>query len=308
VKVLLDDRRDNKFKIAGLGEVLWDVYGEVKFIGGSAANFVVHIARAEQDAYLCSRVGDDEDGHKLLEKLKEMNVCTDGVQHDIFKPTGRLKIDLDSEGNPTFHCTTDAAFDHLRMDSIWEELAPKMGAVFFGLLAQRSEPSREAIHAFLKKATNALKVCDLNLRKWDSISEYAVNKSLAAADVLKLNENECELLKSGLHEDGDNISFLRQLLQQHTIRLIALTMGANGCYLITPEEEEFDAGYSVTPLDTSGAGDAFAAGLVLRILQGAPLPDIADFANRLGAFVSTKKGAVPTWSFDDLNEFLLKSI
>ncbi|MBN1559233.1 carbohydrate kinase [candidate division KSB1 bacterium] len=306
--MLPDDKKEKKFQIAGLGEVMWDVYGDEKFIGGSAANFAVHIANAGQDAYLCSRVGDDTDGHELVEKLNDRRVTTDGVQFDIFKPTGRLNITLERDGNPAYHCTRDVAFDHLRLDSIWEDLAPKMDGVFFGLLAQRSEPSREAIHAFLNKATTALKVCDLNIRKWDSMSEYAVNQSLAAADVLKLNENECELLKSGLHVDVDPISFLRRLSQEHAIRLIALTMGANGCYLITPEEEEFDAGYSVTPLDSSGAGDAFAAGLVLKILQRAPLRDIADFANRLGAYVSTQKGAVPAWSFHDLDEFVLQSI
>ncbi|MBN1465510.1 carbohydrate kinase [candidate division KSB1 bacterium] len=308
MKVLPDDKREKKFQIAGLGQVLWDVYGDEKFIGGSAANFAVHIANAGQDAYLCSRVGDDKDGHELLEKLNDMRVTTAGVQLDIFKPTGRLNITVDRDGHPNFHCTTDVAFDHMRLDSIWEDLAPKMDAVFFDALAQRSERSREAIHSFLKKATTGLKMCDLNLRTWNATSEQVVNKSLALADVLKLNKNECELLKSGLRADGDDLSFLRQLVQKHALQLVALTLGADGCYLITPTEEEYDPGYSIVPLDRSGAGDAFAAGLVLKILQRAALTDIADFANRLGAYVCSKKGAVPAWSFSDLNDFWEKSL
>ncbi len=62
------------------------------------------------------------------------------------------------------------------------------------------------------------------------------------------------------------------------------------------------------PLDATGAGDAFAAGLVLKILQRAPLREIADFANRLAAYVYTKRGAVPAWSINDLHDFLAKSI
>ena len=299
---------EKKLKIAGLGETLWDIYEQEKFVGGSATNFSVHVAQSGQDAYLFSRVGDDKNGRELLQKLSDVNVNTSGVQHDIFKPTGSLHISLDEEGNPDYHCTKDVAFDYMRLDSIWEELAPQMDAVFFGMLAQRNDVSREAMNGFLKKATTALKVCDLNIRQWNSNTERAVNDALVFADIVKLNQSECSILKRGLNVDTDDISFLRQLLEKHAIRMVALTLGQHGCYLITAKEKEFDPGYSIKPMDLSGAGDAFAAGLVLKVLQQAPLSDVADFANKLGAYVSTKIGAVPDWSFHVLDEFITESI
>ena len=165
-----DEQKDKKFRIVGLGEILWDIYNGEKFIGGSPANFAAHIAHAGQDAYLCSRVGEDEDGDDLLQRLNKLNVNISGVQHDIFKPTGKIKITLDTAGNPEYHCTSDVAFDYMRFDTIWERLAPQMDAVFFGLLAQRTELSRQAIQLFLKNATTALKVCDVNIRSWNSYS------------------------------------------------------------------------------------------------------------------------------------------
>jgi len=303
----MSQEQERILKIAGLGEVLWDVYENEKFVGGSPANFSAHIALAGHQAYLFSRVGDDQSGHELVLKIGELNIDVEGIQFDIFKPTGSVKISLDS-GQPTYTCTSDVAFDYLRVDSTWETLAPQMDAVFFGLLAQRSLTSCEAIHEFLRKATTALKFCDLNLRRWDAMTEKNMHDSLVAADIIKLNKNECQLLKNGLKSDDDDITFLRQLIQKHAIQMAALTLGTDGCYLVTAKEQEYDPGYFISPVDASGAGDAFAAGLLYKVLDHAPLAEAADFANRLSAFVATKKGAVPAWSFAELDDFIVESL
>ncbi len=304
----VSEEKKRVFKIAGLGEVLWDVYGDEKYVGGSPANFCAHIAMSGHDACLFARVGDDQAGRDLVRHVKGFNVNVDGIQTDIFKPTGTVKISLDATGRPNYTCTSDVAFDHMRVDSIWEEMAPEMEAVFFGLLAQRGETSREAIYTFLNKANTALKVCDLNIRRWDAMMEKNVHDSLVAADVIKLNKDECRMLKDGWRSDDDDITFLRKLIQKHVIQMAALTLGSTGCYLITQNEEEFDPGYYITPIDSSGAGDAFSAGLVVKILQHAPLSEAADFANCLGAYVSTKKGAVPAWSYAELENFMAVSL
>ncbi len=305
---MTSDETKKRFKIAGLGEVLWDVYGDEKFMGGSPANFSAHIALSGQDAYLFARVGDDQAGRDLVREVKSYNVNIEGIQTDIFKPTGTVKISLNAGGQPVYQCTSNVAFDYMRVDSIWEDMAPDMDAVFFGLLAQRSETSREAIYTFLNEASTALKICDVNIRRWDAVTEKNVQDSLIAADIIKLNKQECRLLKEGLRSDDDDITFLRKLIQKHVIQMAALTLGAAGCYLITSKGEEFDPGYFITPVDSSGAGDAFTAGLVVKILEHAPLSEVADFANGLGAYVSTKKGAVPLWSFSELEQFMAVSL
>jgi fructokinase len=302
------DEKKRILKIAGLGEVLWDVYGREKYVGGSPANFCAHVAMSGHEAFLFARVGDDQAGRDLLREVKSFQINVDGVQTDIFKPTGSVKISLDAAGQPQYDCTRDVAFDFMRVDSIWEDMAPNMDAVFFGQLAQRSETSREAIYTFLDKATTALKICDLNIRQWNAQVEKNVHDSLIVSDVIKLNKEECRLLKQGLRSDDDDITFLRKLIQKHVIQMAALTLGAAGCYLVTQSEEEFDPGYFITPLDSSGAGDAFSAGLVVKILQHAPLAEAADFANCLGAYVSTKKGAVPAWSYTELEKFVAVSL
>ena len=54
--------------------------------------------------------------------------------------------------------------------------------------------------------------------------------------------------------------------------------------------------------DTVGAGDAFAAGLIHAIHAGWSARDAADFANRLGALVASRPGAIPEWSVEELEK------
>ena len=55
-------------------------------------------------------------------------------------------------------------------------------------------------------------------------------------------------------------------------------------------------GYPVHVLDTVGAGDAFAAAFLHGLGKGWPTPAVADFANRVGALVASRRGAIPDWT------------
>jgi len=289
-------------KIAAVGEVLWDVIEDKEYLGGAPANFLSHMARTSFQPYLLSRVGGDKEGRKLVLELKSRNIDVSGVQLDIFKPTATVRIDLDETGNPSYHCTGNVAFDDMRIDAIWEDLAPQMDVVFFGMLAQRSETSREAIQKFLVKAPAALKIFDANIKRWDERNNAVVAQSLKMADIVKLNRDEIAVLKKGMRGPESNAEFLQILVRDYDLKMAALTLGEVGCYLVTPDEQEFDPGYYISVIDATGAGDAFAAGLTLKYLQGADLKEIADFANRLAAFVSTRYGAAPAWTIEELDQ------
>jgi fructokinase len=52
--------------------------------------------------------------------------------------------------------------------------------------------------------------------------------------------------------------------------------------------------------DTVGAGDAFAAALIHGLVSGMPPGDALELANRLGALVASRAGALPPWRLDEL--------
>ncbi len=284
------------YLIAGLGEVLWDIYDDGKRIGGAPANFAAHVKMLGEGSVLLSRVGADGMGDELLAELQSLGVDVSAVQRDPQKPTGTVRVQLDREGKPHFTCSHDVAFDALFYDECWSSIAKKVDAVLFGTLAQRSAISRMAIQSFLSQASQACKIFDLNLRGWDEQTSEIVKRGLAICQILKMNQEELEHLQKVYAGPQDRIQFARHIIRSFAIDLVAITLGENGCILITASEMAMHPGFRIKVVDTTGCGDAFAAGLVVAYLRKEPLAHIAEFANRLGAFVAGQQGAVPKCS------------
>ncbi|MGQ9853148.1 MAG: carbohydrate kinase family protein [Candidatus Oleimicrobiaceae bacterium] len=291
--------------IVGIGEVLWDVYPDGRYPGGAPANFAYHVHHLGQDACVISRVGRDELGDELVERLSMAGLDTSWIQRDAQRPTGSVKVNLDRQGVPRFQCADDVAFDYLEPAPQWQSLYHAVDAVLFGTLAQRRDTSRNAIREFLAQVPSALRIYDVNIRGWSETTRHIVIDSLRLASALKLNQEECALLQEAFgYKEKHPAVFLRFLVQEFELVLVALTLGSQGCVLVRKDEIVYEPGIAVEATDTTGAGDAFAAGLVVTFLNGAPLREVAQFANAVGALVATRKGATPGWNLTELRRFM----
>jgi len=290
----------NKFNIIGIGEILWDIYENEKYLGGAPANFAIHCQQLGDNGIVVSRVGKDELGDEISNTLLKRRLETNYIQGDSFKPTGSVKVKLDENGKPTFDCTRDVAFDYLAMNADLSQLAKNADAILFGTLAQRSNTTRETIQKFLTQAADAFKIYDINLRGWDDQTEAIVNESLALANAIKLNYNELDTLRNAQKTAFSEIDFLEYLIESYQLELAALTLGENGCILVKPGELVEQPGIKIKPIDTTGCGDAFAAAMIHCYLRQKPLPEIATFSNQLGAYVALFSGATPAYSMADL--------
>ena len=288
-----------QFKIAGLGEILWDIYGENKYLGGAPANFAAHVQQAGHKGIILSRVGEDKLGKALRNRLVDMQLESNYLQNDPIHPTGTVLVTLDQAGVPSFQCTKNVAFDYLDFNPKWQELASQIDAVLFGTLAQRNEKSQQTIQKFVNAATHAVKIFDINLRGWNEHTRDVVETSLYLADVIKLNEDELKTL-CNLYGNSDESTFVPRLLEKFSLLLAAVTFGEKGAVIWTGDGRHFSPGFRVTAIDTTGSGDAFAAGLSVKLLENSSVEEMAEYANLLGAFVATQKGAVPKWSEADL--------
>lgn len=288
------------FKIAGLGELLWDLYDQQRHPGGAPANFAYHARRCGAHAILLSRVGDDEAGRDLKECLAHSGVDISAIQTSPDKSTGSVLVHIDSTGHPRFECSRDTAFDQLECGRQWLELAPQLDALLYGTLAQREVTSRQAIRRFLQHTGNALRLFDLNLRGWNETTREIVEYSLRNCDIIKMNEAELALLQENQGTKVEGEEFLSGLVRSNGIKLAALTLGSQGCCLVTRDVIIRHPGFRVPVVDTTGCGDAFAAALAYSTLHKASLEEAAEFANRLGAFVATCEGAMPEWNQADL--------
>jgi fructokinase len=282
--------------VVGIGEVLWDMLPAGRQLGGAPANFAFHAGQLGADAYVVSRVGDDDLGHEILVRLDALGVNREHVSVDPEHPTGRVDVKVDAAGVPEYVIHAPVAWDFLRPGPELRELAGTADAVCYGTLAQRSPASRLAICEFLKSTPpHGLRVFDINLRQ-TFYDAQLLHDLLGASNVLKLNDGELSIVAGlfGFDTDAPEPA-VRELMRRYPLRLVALTRGPSGSALFSRDGQTSD--HPGVPLgkiaDTVGAGDAFTAALVMGLLARRTLDEMNDAANRLAAFVCTQPGATP---------------
>ncbi len=284
--------------VVGLGELLWDLFPAGKQLGGAPANFAYITSLLGDEGIPASRLGADDLGAEALQRLKELGLPTEFVQRDADYPTGTVKVEVDSSGQPRFEIAQSVAWDFLAWTPQWQTLAQRADAVCFGSLAQRSEASRATIRNLLgAMRPDALRVFDVNLRQ-DFFTAQALVESMKLSSVVKLNHEELPRIMQifGLEHssgEGSEETSARHLLVTHHLDLVCVTRGTNGSILVSAHETSEHPGFKIKVADTVGAGDAFTAALAHGYLRNSPLTQINETANRVGAWVASQPGATP---------------
>ncbi len=292
-------------KIAGVGEILWDVYPNARFLGGATANFAFHAGNLGEIPVIVSRVGRDPKGDEIIREVKKRGADTAYIQRDPHHPTGQVHIRLDSRGVPSFECAQNEAFDYLEWTPQLEKLATQVDAVLFGTLAQRLAPSRRSVQKFVRTATGALKLFDPNLREFPPELRPVLEESLRLTNILKLNEDEFHSLVTLFEKPGmARKPFFSWLLQSFHLQGICLTLGEKGACFYSERGQFYSPGVRIKPVDTTGSGDAFIAALTVKWLSGASVEESLNFANGVAAFVATRPGAVPAYTLAEVDDFL----
>jgi fructokinase len=284
---------DGKRVIVAVGEVLWDVFPDGPRFGGAPANLACHAAALAADAHMVSRVGDDELGKQALAALREHGVNTECVGVAAEYPTGTVQVELDASGKPRFTIGENVAWDHLQWSEEMDDLAARADAVCFGTLGQRSADSRDVIRRFVAATPpTALRILDVNLRS-PFYDEAVIRQSLEAANVLKLSDDELDLVAAAGDVSGSEAETLAGLSRRYELRLVALTRGEHGATLVRGTERSDGEGIRVDVEDTVGAGDAFTAAMTLGLLSNDSLDAINRHACRVAAYVCSQSGATP---------------
>ncbi len=277
-------------RVAGLGEILWDRFPDGDRLGGAPANFAFHAGQLGAESQTISRIGNDADGRGIISLLQSRGLSDIFIQRTDIHATGIVSVEI-NDGQPTYVIKQPVAWDFIEMSDDLKDLAPHLDAVCFGTLAQRNPVSRQTIQQFIRllpKATTRL--FDINLRQ-DFYSPEVIEFGLAHSSLLKLNHEELSVVAQ-LFEWGTPEDALKQILDRYPIKLIAVTLGEKGCELVTREGKIRAAAPRVKCVDAVGAGDAFSAALVMGLLADLPLENIAEKANRTGAYVASQPGAM----------------
>lgn len=277
-------------KIAGIGEVLWDLLPGGKMPGGAPANFCYHAGRLGAETALISAIGHDENGREIVELLNNK-----GLRYYLNRPnypTGTVSVSLKA-GIPEYVIHRDVAWDHIKPATEAFDWLTGADALCFGSLAQRSVVSALAIHQALDMLpAEALKVFDVNLRQ-NFFGKQVLHQSFSKANVVKLNDEEIEVIGQLFDLQGSHEEKCFQLISQYQLRLVALTLGSKGSWLFTTEKQSFLPVPKVKVADTVGAGDSFTAVLVSGLIMNKDLQQIHGEATEYAAKVCMHKGAMP---------------
>ena len=278
--------------VIGIGEALWDMLPEGKKLGGAPANFAFHAGQFGLESMAVSAIGLDPLGEEIAKELEEhgLPLHLDRIDY----PTGTVQVTLDSNGIPQYEIKEDVAWDNIPYTKELADLAGRAQAVCFGSLAQRNPVSRETIGWFLDAVPeDCLKVFDINLRQ-SFYSKEIIEDSLRRCDILKINDEELEIVKEmfGL-EDLPTEGLCRSIIDEYGLKMLILTCGVNGSHVFSGDVSSFIETPKVKVADTVGAGDSFTGAFVASILKGKTVREAHEAAVKVSAFVCTQSGAMP---------------
>ncbi|NOX61068.1 MAG: ribokinase [Chloroflexi bacterium] len=255
--------------------------------GGKAANAAVAFVRLGGRAHLFGQVGDDAFGRMAQDALRAEGVNIAGIEVDARTPTGAGVLLVEPNGETAFIIAAGANLT-LAPESFeqrFRPLLPELDGLLFNfeapepvlLLAERLAYER-GVPVFVDAGPNR---------------PYSPQLWRRAA-VLTPNRPEAEsMVGHPIRNDAEALAAARTLLAQGP-QAVVLKLDARGALLVTPEQSHFIPAHRIQPVDSAGAGDAFTAGLVLALLQGASLLEAASFANACGALAASRFGAMPS--------------
>lgn len=296
-------------KIVCFGEALIDFLAQppaspdaprafLQYAGGAPANVAVACARLGADARFVGMVGADLFGDFLVESLDAAGVGTRGVVRTSAAKTALAFVALDADGERSFSFYRPPAADLLFRA---EHFAADALDDAFALHLCSNSLTEEAIAATTLDAARRAReagahVCvDLNLRPalWpiDLDPRARLWRLLDEADIVKLTRAELDFLAP-----GDAPAVLARLFAARA-QLVAITDGAAPVEWHTRTQRGTIDSYAVRAIDTTGAGDAFVAGMLCRLARHAAIDDPRAIDDALrhgaaaGALAVTRHGA-----------------
>jgi ribokinase len=268
--------------------------------GGKGANQAVGCGRLGLKTYMVGRLGRDF-AEFLLSNFRSNGVYTDYVYVDEEANTGVAFILLSDEGENMIAFDPGADYRLTPDDVRRAEDAISRSTV---LLTQLEVPL-ETVEAALSLAKEKGVTTILN----PAPARELPHSILELADIVTPNRVEASMLTSVEVRDAKTAAEAGRRLLSMGAGSAVITMGGEGAVVVTGEEAYLVPAVRVTPVDTTGAGDAFNAGLAFGLVQGLPLVEAVKLGNMTAAIKVTKFGAQEglPWR-EELEEFLKRKL
>lgn len=309
------------YDITTFGEILIDFTcqgkneeGQTVFAqnpGGAPANVAVSASKLGAHTAFLGKAGNDMHGEFLRNVLQVQNVETGGMLLDEHYFTTLAFVDILESGERVFSFARKPGADtQIQKEEINIDILDNTHIFHVGSLSLTRQPARDTTFYAINRARSKGSIIsyDPNYRaslwKDESTAIEQMKSLIPYVDVMKISDEETALLTDyKAPEDAAKALF------NQGVKIVAITLGADGTYIYNKEGGRQVAGFKSHVVDTNGAGDSFWGGFLYQINQAGKQPeelslneleDFARFGNAVASLCVEKKGAIP--AMPDLNE------
>ena len=270
-------------------------------LGGASVNVAVHISRFGIPSFYITKLGNEEDSQFVELEMQKEKIHLDDAVRTQTKKISKVFVHLDAYGERHFHMYENETPDEVVFETDIKTQSFANKSIFYcgsGTLfhLDARTATKKAISLAKEKGLVVAFDANIRLKRWVSEEEcrQVIIELLPYIDVLKLSEEElCFLMEVETVEDG------MVILEKFQVPFQLITIGERGAIGRLSEQKVHIPAESIKVIDTNGSGDAFMAAILFCIHEwGFPttkeeLRDYIGLANKMGAIVATKKGALP---------------
>lgn len=274
------DRLYGVEKLAGRGE-----HEEITDVrespGGSSANTISGLARLGFEAGFIGAVGDDPEGRILIDSFTEDNVDTEGIC--IIKGrTGIVIGFVDSEGERTLYpypgVNNEIRFRHVDVEYVKKAR----------ILHLSSFVNREQFKTQKRLVREVYPEVEISFSPGILYARFGLRELktlIGRSRVVFLNDSEIREITNKEYVEGSSI------LVDAGAQIIVVTLGGKGCFITDGEDSYKIKAVPTGVVDTTGAGDAFAAGFLYALIKKKSIKDAGEIGNKLASLCIQKFGA-----------------
>ena len=273
--------------------------GSYAFVpGGKGANTAVGAARLGADAVFCTRLGNDAYASQLKARYQKEGVDTRFVKADKTAATGFATIMVEHNG-----ANRIVVYPGANKKLSTEDVEDAFTCYPDAFILQFEIPEEIALFACSQASKKDVKIF---VDAGPASSDFPL-ESLPPLEVFSPNETETAIYTGILPNSSDNcLRAAIALSERVTAKYIVIKLGERGCFIYDGTHCHHMAPVEVpNVIDTTAAGDAYTAAMTHKYLETKDIYKACEYANAVGAYVVTKKGALSSLPTNkELDDFL----
>jgi ribokinase len=255
--------------------------------GGKGSNQAVGCARLGACVSFVAKIGNDSFADMAMRLYREEGIDTTSVQQVSSAPTGIGFILVEEQSGHNCIALDPGANELLNENDIAEHEHGFRGVAV--LLTQLEIPADAAKAALMRARAMGITTI-LNPAPVRPVS----GSLLREVDILTPNLVEAKVLAGLSHESNAAPAEIARELLRQGVRQVVITLGEKGAIIVTASAEKHVPAIRETAVDTTGAGDAFNAGLATALAHGASIEEAVQFAVVTGGLAVTREGVIPS--------------